>query len=447
MKIFSETGCISKETMYKYLDGKLDGRDKHLVEKHLTDCELCSDELEGLSYIKDRERAGAIVEELKQEIREKTGKKNRGIIFFDFNTKRAVAAAAAIIIIAGSVYILSDITGNEQKQISENVAAQPEETADKKTKGSFPASEEEEKNNEIKEKEIDQVLAKSTGSTEQVAAEAQQKDISGRRRQDNMDRSRSLKDADDDDKFAFSENLAEQKEEITGDEDNIISTRGAEGTGKTDDIAGGIIDYETVTLPVGADETQMDYKMVAAEEIVPEEESVREEADARIAALQKPVYEDLPVMELAEVKTSHAKKSEKEKAGKKGKLAGRTTTISGISQQDTVDNAQARYNAGDYAGVIDLLTEYTISGHDNYNAIYYLGLSYYNLGEYDNAITQFNKIIALETVEYNEDALWHKSLSLIQLNDTVNVRGLLQEIIQKQGKYKSEAEQALEELE
>lgn len=49
--IFSETGCISRQLLLSYRDGMLSRSDMHEVEKHLVDCDLCSEALEGLELI------------------------------------------------------------------------------------------------------------------------------------------------------------------------------------------------------------------------------------------------------------------------------------------------------------------------------------------------------------------------------------------------------------
>ena len=49
--IFSETGCVQKDMLLKYRDGELNDTDKHDVERHLIDCELCSDALDGLALL------------------------------------------------------------------------------------------------------------------------------------------------------------------------------------------------------------------------------------------------------------------------------------------------------------------------------------------------------------------------------------------------------------
>ena len=48
--IFSNTTCISKETMLKHINKQLSKSELHEVETHMLDCELCSDAYAGLSY-------------------------------------------------------------------------------------------------------------------------------------------------------------------------------------------------------------------------------------------------------------------------------------------------------------------------------------------------------------------------------------------------------------
>ena len=48
--IFSNTTCISKETMLRYINKQLSKTELHEVEKHMLDCELCSDAYAGMEY-------------------------------------------------------------------------------------------------------------------------------------------------------------------------------------------------------------------------------------------------------------------------------------------------------------------------------------------------------------------------------------------------------------
>jgi len=46
LKIFSRVRCFSKDQLPRYVDGRLTHMEKHLLEQHLVNCELCSDAVE-----------------------------------------------------------------------------------------------------------------------------------------------------------------------------------------------------------------------------------------------------------------------------------------------------------------------------------------------------------------------------------------------------------------
>jgi anti-sigma factor RsiW len=61
--IFVTTGCPSQQQLLDYIQGKLTPAEQHEVEIHLADCELCSEAMEGLSAIRDKEKIpGWIIE-------------------------------------------------------------------------------------------------------------------------------------------------------------------------------------------------------------------------------------------------------------------------------------------------------------------------------------------------------------------------------------------------
>lgn len=51
VNIFNTTNCLNRDQMLGYLRNELAPFEKHLVEKHLVDCDLCNDALEGFSLI------------------------------------------------------------------------------------------------------------------------------------------------------------------------------------------------------------------------------------------------------------------------------------------------------------------------------------------------------------------------------------------------------------
>ena len=72
--IFEHTGCISEEVLARYLADKLSPAEKHEVEKHLVDCEMCTDAVDGLRMI-DPKKISYITSELNQKIQGRVDKK------------------------------------------------------------------------------------------------------------------------------------------------------------------------------------------------------------------------------------------------------------------------------------------------------------------------------------------------------------------------------------
>ena len=83
--IFTETDCISEQTMFDYIDNKLSAKERHIVEKHMLDCELCSDAMEGLEIVRDRNRI-SIINKTVDELISPIEKKERRL--FPLITKR-----------------------------------------------------------------------------------------------------------------------------------------------------------------------------------------------------------------------------------------------------------------------------------------------------------------------------------------------------------------------
>jgi hypothetical protein len=101
LNIFSESGCPPYETLVDYFRNRLPEEEKHLVEKHLVDCEMCSDALEGLSLMKRPEELDRIVEEIAVGVYRKRSR----VVRWERRVL-ALAAAAVIVFLAGSALVI-----------------------------------------------------------------------------------------------------------------------------------------------------------------------------------------------------------------------------------------------------------------------------------------------------------------------------------------------------
>jgi len=75
--IFVGTGqCPAQQQLLDYVQGKLSAAEQHEVEKHVADCELCSDALEGLAAMPQKERLPVVVRQMKWQLLRKLRKRN-----------------------------------------------------------------------------------------------------------------------------------------------------------------------------------------------------------------------------------------------------------------------------------------------------------------------------------------------------------------------------------
>lgn len=67
--IFRETGCLSEQQLMDYLNGKLNEEEMHVIEAHVADCEFCSDAMEGLSAVKNKNEIPLILRQIHNQLR------------------------------------------------------------------------------------------------------------------------------------------------------------------------------------------------------------------------------------------------------------------------------------------------------------------------------------------------------------------------------------------
>ena len=112
-KIFIETECPSEQTMFDYIDKKLNAKESHHFEKHLLSCELCSDALEGLESVKNSERIASINQKINERI-VAPQKETREIVFY---YKLIASIAATVLLLLGGVFLFYQF--NQKEDLAE----------------------------------------------------------------------------------------------------------------------------------------------------------------------------------------------------------------------------------------------------------------------------------------------------------------------------------------
>lgn len=75
--IFTETACPTQDQLLAYVENKLSPAERHEVERHIADCELCSEAVEGLAAITHKERIPGWLRQAKWDVLQKLRKKTR----------------------------------------------------------------------------------------------------------------------------------------------------------------------------------------------------------------------------------------------------------------------------------------------------------------------------------------------------------------------------------
>jgi hypothetical protein len=130
-KIFTSTDCISEQTIFDYIDGKLSPKEQHIVEKHLLDCELCSDAMEGLQLLKNRSR----IDHINKEINKRIGGSERKI--FAINYAVIMSIAAAILLLIGGIYFFNHFVSDKLERRNEVSELKVPEEKEKNISQSF----------------------------------------------------------------------------------------------------------------------------------------------------------------------------------------------------------------------------------------------------------------------------------------------------------------------
>ncbi|HLC82649.1 MAG TPA: zf-HC2 domain-containing protein, partial [Bacteroidia bacterium] len=102
-KIYSPGDCLSEKMLFDYIDNKLSQKERHVVEKHLLDCEMCSDALEGLEMVTDRNRISVIKDAINKKVTlldsARSDKKEAVVVSFNYKMAFSIAATIALLIV------------------------------------------------------------------------------------------------------------------------------------------------------------------------------------------------------------------------------------------------------------------------------------------------------------------------------------------------------------
>jgi len=441
--IFSNTTCISKETMLKYINKQLDKTELHQVEKHLLDCELCTDAMEGMKYARNSSVLFTINHKINQRI------KTRGAKFSILNN--LMIAASIILIVFGSYFMFNffntDLKNEhnlamnnaipkigkplpkenfilpakdtiKQQFVTKNVAAKQPSTPAISNKNSIP------KGKKVKPltPPVQAITSTNNAPADMKAAVAEQ---------------------------VFSTETAKEEEATLTDE--VSKTNVANNTLSEDN--------RTRTLNNVAANTQLEIATKS-------KEKVKQDNDARLSTIatdRANKFHQIDYIETYKIVDYTVQYQNDEEFKKQAEPASISPDFATKAEQDLADKEMNQstikitYKQTLKAGIHQFkLTHYKIAlvqfnliltkHPKDVNALFYAGLSYYNLKNYTKALGLLNKVLTNKEMVFAQEATWYKSLTFIELKENKKAKKLLKQIINEAGFYKNKAAKKLKML-
>jgi TolA-binding protein len=389
--IFSTPDCLSLDTILKYLNDQLSLKDRHKVEKHMLECELCNEAMEGYSLLHNKDNASGIIFELNKGIRYKTDSV--------FDIRKVAAGVAAILVLgAGLFYLNYNNTSNDTPIVK----------VDNKDK--FRP--------EVKERPI------STSPELPVAIETRPK----KSIENNTSVNKPL-DKDKFDKNTISPHGISSDAYIVEKESTIPSL-------SNDDK---VLNKNVVTLSSKEEEHKKDELDEKTENsgVAPVERRISTEPD-----------EVQSRVDISRKKAARVNNGKEKAPSASSKVA--PTHIYEMADKREVNLASLelgvqKYEEKKYVEASVVFESLIKIDSTNSKAFYYNGLSHMESGKLDLAIQNFDRV--KKGKEFFEDARWNKALTLIKKGDKEKAKEIFQEISVSESPYKLKSLEELRKIE
>ena len=123
--LFNSSGCLSLEAINHYHTGKLGDLELQQVKQHLAECEICTDELDGYTYLPDQRKQRHLVNSIRKKIKSRYSARSfRSMSRRDRKinpTLVYISAAATVLIILGIYGILNTDIFNQDNLVAEQI--------------------------------------------------------------------------------------------------------------------------------------------------------------------------------------------------------------------------------------------------------------------------------------------------------------------------------------
>ncbi len=386
IEIFKTSDCVDKERLTKYVQGKMTNAEKHIVEKHLTDCELCSDAAEGLAMLTTMQP----LDETSKQVSDKyyaTSKQTSSI-------NRWYYAAASVAILIATGWIISNYSykhENTAEQINKPAVQQKINTQTPSTNSDAA----------IEESSIQPPPPPPAEERIQQASKNIVKEHNAM----------VAKSSAEDKAFAATESVQEK---------DAVNEHTSAG----------------VAAPIVSESVAVDGDVVAA--VIPTTKNIE---GLKVYDYSNQYKREKNIARDDNgIPASYESKKEMEKSKRLNNMQPRE-----VKYQDFLTEALVDYKNKKYPSAINKLQLLLSDNHSDVNALFYTAMSYSENQQYDKALHFLDRLDAQSNNTFNQESAWHRALLLLQKGEQDKAKELLQKIISSKGFYATQAQQKLNE--
>src|SRR6185295_3857054 len=105
--------CLHEELLIRYAEGKLSADEARRVEEHISECEFCSDALDGIMQSGNAQQFHSELSSIKKIVHKKVRESEPSATFPI--TRRLAVAATLLLIAISAWYVQYLVNNNEQK--------------------------------------------------------------------------------------------------------------------------------------------------------------------------------------------------------------------------------------------------------------------------------------------------------------------------------------------
>lgn len=401
-KIFSSSGCLSLEVILKYVQERSTLKERHQVERHLLECALCQDAVEGYEMMAEKENVAGVISRIDRHYESKKTER--------FEIRRIAAGIAVVIMFGTGLYYVNTISDPASQQVSQEQQA-PSGPADI------------ENTRKTHRGDQDGKLALEEKKEEKATIE------------------NGVREPAPD---AAGKGAVEKQVKPSGKNSYSQSGSGVSNFWFYATIPEGERQSKSLAMDTHNLKDQIDHTSRQPIAVIAPETKTHQWTQSNEAMETVSVEEESSV-----IKSNSIPDAKRSKAKAKSLSSPAPVTIdsgapSGQTEKEDLSSLQEgvrQYHQKNYKEASKIFEEFLKSDSANEQARYYNGLSYFEMNDWGRAVKNLDHIKA--GADYFEEAQWKKALALLKNGDKAAAENILEEIAGRPGPNRQNAAEVL----